>query len=227
MGRKTIKIDTEWYKVLEEEFSKHYFTELKSFLISEKKKNKQIYPPGNLIFNAFDSTPFSKVKVVIIGQDPYHGPDQAMGLSFSVPMGVKPPPSLKNIFKEIYEDTGIKPPNHGDLSKWASQGVFLLNAVLTVEYKKAGSHRNKGWEQFTDAAISKLSEYKENLVFLLWGNFARGKKELIDDSKHLILESPHPSPLARGGFFGNHHFSKTNEYLIKHKKSPINWDLNN
>ena len=227
LNHQKVHIHPEWYDLLKEEFNQPYFRELKEFLLEEKKKGKKIYPRGKSIFNAFDSTPFSKVKVVIIGQDPYHGTGQAMGLSFSVPTGIPAPPSLKNIFKELKDDLGIEIPVTGDLSSWAKQGVFLLNAVLTVEHGKAGSHRNKGWEIFTDSVIQRLSNSSNNLVFLLWGNFARSKKNLIDNRKHFVLESPHPSPLARGGFFGNHHFSKTNEYLEANKKSPVNWDLNN
>ena len=220
----SVHIHPSWKAVLQGEFEEPYFSEIKNFLIREKKAGKKIYPPGPLIFNAFDSTPFEKVKVVILGQDPYHGPGQAMGLSFSVPKGVKPPPSLINVFKEIESDLGIEPPDHGDLSHWASQGVFLLNAILTVEHKKAGSHRKMGWEKFTDAVIKTLSARRDQLVFLLWGNYAKTKIPLIDQMKHYVLDSPHPSPLARGGFFNKHHFSKTNELLIQSGKKPINWE---
>nr|MBS0038121.1 uracil-DNA glycosylase [Saprospiraceae bacterium] len=225
MKADSVNIHPSWKEVLKGEFESDYFSEIKNFLLREKKAGKKIYPPGPLIFNAFDSTPFKKVKVVILGQDPYHGPGQAIGLSFSVPKGVKPPPSLINVFKEIESDLGIAPPDHGDLSHWASQGVFLLNAILTVEHKKAGSHRKMGWEKFTDAVIKTLSDRREQLVFLLWGNFAKTKIPLIDQMKHYVLDSPHPSPLARGGFFNNHHFSKTNELLIQSGKKPINWTV--
>ena len=225
MKAEDIDIHPSWREALRDQFESTYFEKIRSFLMREKRAGKTIYPPGPMIFNAFDSTPFEKVKVVIIGQDPYHGPGQAMGLSFSVPEGVKPPPSLVNVFKEMESDLGIPPPHHGDLSRWASQGVFLLNAILTVEHKKAGSHRKIGWETFTDGVIHALSEHREKLVFLLWGNFARGKSKHIDQMKHYVLESPHPSPLARGGFFNNHHFSKTNELLIQSGKKPIDWAL--
>lgn len=221
----SVHIHPSWKEVLQGEFEEPYFSEIKDFLIREKKAGKKIYPPGPLIFNAFDSTPFEKVKVVILGQDPYHGPGQAMGLSFSVPKGVKPPPSLINVFKEIESDLGIAPPDHGDLSHWASQGVFLLNAILTVEHKKAGSHRKMGWEKFTDAVIKTLSDQREELVFLLWGNYAKTKIQLIDQMKHHVLDSPHPSPLARGGFFNNHHFSIANKLLTENGKTPIDWSL--
>jgi uracil-DNA glycosylase len=177
------------------------------------------------MFNAFKHTPFNHVKVVILGQDPYHGPGQAMGLSFSVPKGIKLPASLKNIYKEIDADIGFQNPGHGDLTSWADQGVLLLNAMLSVERGKAGSHRNIGWQLFTDAVIRKISEKKEGVIFLLWGNFAKSKKKLVNEFKHYVLESPHPSPLAGGGFFGNNHFSKTNELLLQQNKKPINWQI--
>jgi uracil-DNA glycosylase len=217
-------MNEEWTKELKDEFNQDYFIRLKEFLKEEKKKNI-IYPNGKNIFAAFDHTPFSKVKVVIIGQDPYHGPDQANGLSFSVSKGIKPPPSLQNIFKELHSDIGLKLPSHGDLTKWADQGVLLLNATLTVRGNEAGSHQNKGWEIFTDAVIRRLSEKRKGIIFLLWGRFAQGKEVLIDQEKHQILKAAHPSPLARGAFFGCKHFSKTNEILIKEGKSPIDWDL--
>jgi uracil-DNA glycosylase len=218
-------IEESWKKELVDEFSATYFFDLKSFLIEEKKKFT-VYPPGSDIFNAFNFTPFSHVKVVIIGQDPYHGPGQAHGLCFSVPAGVEIPPSLQNIFKEINNDLKIPVPKHGNLESWARQGVLLINATLTVRARQAGSHQRKGWEQFTDAAIKKLSERRKNLVFLLWGNYAIAKRNLIDQSKHLILTSPHPSPLsASRGFFGNRHFSLTNEYIQKHKIEPISWQI--
>lgn len=218
----TPKIEATWLHALRQEFGKDYFLKLKSFLIEEKKLAR-LFPPGSLIFNAFNLTPFDRVKVVILGQDPYHGLGQAHGLCFSVPDGVKAPPSLVNIFKEIHTDLGIAMPDKGNLSKWAEQGVLLLNATLTVRENQAGSHQNKGWEQFTDAVIKTLSDQKSGLVFLLWGNYAKNKASLIDASKHLVLMAPHPSPLARGGFFGCKHFSKTNEYLISQGKTPIDW----
>jgi uracil-DNA glycosylase len=217
-----VKIAPSWKSLLKDEFEKPYFISLAKDLKQLKTQGKTIYPPGPLIFNAFDHTPVDKVKVVIIGQDPYHGPGEAMGLSFSVPKGVRIPPSLKNIFKEMKDDIGGNLPIHGDLTSWADQGVFLLNAILTVEHKKAGSHKNLGWHLFTDAVIEKLSLQREGLVFMLWGNFARSKKVLIAPEKgHLILEAPHPSPLARGGFFGCKHFSKANAFL----DSPIDWNI--
>ncbi|HKK87419.1 MAG TPA: uracil-DNA glycosylase [Saprospiraceae bacterium] len=220
-----VHIEDSWKEVLQEEFQKTYFHSIKSFLVREIKNGKKIYPPGKLIFNAFDTTPFEKVKVVILGQDPYHNPGEAMGLSFSVPKGVRVPPSLKNIYKEISNDLHIPAPPHGDLSHWANQGVFLLNAMLTVEKNKAGSHRKIGWQEFTDAVIKKLSDHRDGLVFLLWGNFAKSKSVLIDEKRHLILESVHPSPLAGKKFFGNHHFSQANDYLKERGKKPIDWSL--
>lgn len=214
-----------WKTVLAQEFQQPYFAAIKTFLVREMQAGKTIYPPGPLIFNAFNQTPFDQVKVVIIGQDPYHQPGQAMGLCFSVPKGVRVPPSLRNIYKEIKDNTGAEPPQHGDLTPWAQQGVFLLNAMLTVEHGKAGSHRKVGWQTFTDAVIKALSDKKEELVFLLWGNFAKGKKSLIDQSRHHVLEAVHPSPLAGNAFLGCQHFSKTNELLEKQGKSPIDWQL--
>jgi uracil-DNA glycosylase len=219
-----VKINESWKQVLNKEFDKPYFKELVEFLHNEKRIGKAIYPPGSLIFNAFELTPFDKVKVVILGQDPYHGAGQAEGLSFSVPEGVTPPPSLKNIYKEINSDLGIDTANRsGSLKKWSSQGVFLLNAVLTVRASEPASHSNKGWETFTDAVIKSISDNKTGVVFLLWGNYARSKRGLIDSSKHFILEAPHPSPLARGAFFGCRHFSKTNQILKEENKAPIEW----
>lgn len=219
-----VKINESWKQVLNKEFDKPYFKELVEFLHNEKRIGKAIYPPGSLIFNAFELTPFDKVKVVILGQDPYHGAGQAEGLSFSVPEGVTPPPSLKNIYKEINSDLGIDTANRsGSLKKWSSQGVFLLNAVLTVRASEPASHSNKGWETFTDAVIKSISYNKTGVVFLLWGNYARSKRGLIDSSKHFILEAPHPSPLARGAFFGCRHFSKTNQILKEENKAPIEW----
>lgn len=218
-------IDASWLDALSAEFDKTYFGELKAFL-QEEKKQHTIYPPGSKIFEAFNATPLNKVKAVIIGQDPYHGPGQANGLSFSVNEGVALPPSLRNIYKELKSDLGIQPASHGDLSKWANKGILMLNAVLTVRHKQAGSHRDKGWEQFTDAVIQTLSDEKEGLVFILWGNFARSKKVLINTSKHFIVESPHPSPFsARNGFFGSKPFSKTNELLKSQNKEPIDWEV--
>ncbi|MBQ0130437.1 MAG: uracil-DNA glycosylase [bacterium] len=218
-------IDESWYKVLREQFEAPYFADLKSFLV-EEKQHYAVYPPGKLIFNAFNLTPFDKVKVVILGQDPYHGPGQAHGLSFSVPDGVQFPPSLLNIFKELNNDLGIPMAHSGNLEKWAREGVLLLNASLTVRAGQAASHSRHGWETFTDAAIRALSEEREHLVFILWGNYAIAKRALIDPFKHLILTSVHPSPLsASRGFFGCHHFSKTNNYLIEHNIEPINWKL--
>ncbi|MDX1941344.1 MAG: uracil-DNA glycosylase [Saprospiraceae bacterium] len=214
-----------WKRVLHAEFEKEYFTSIKSFLKKEKDAGKTIYPPGPLIFNAFNQTPFDKVKVVILGQDPYHGKGQAHGLCFSVPTGITPPPSLVNIYKEINNDLGFAIPKHGNLEKWTHQGVFLLNAMLTVERNKPQSHQKIGWQNFTDTVIHKLSEQREHLVFMLWGNFARKKNTLIDGSKHLILEAPHPSPLAGGGFFGCKHFSKANNYLKDNGQKPIDWKL--
>ena len=214
-----------WKNVLQDEFNKSYFIDLKAFLV-EEKKNFRIFPPGSLIFNAFNHTPFDKVKVIFIGQDPYHGYGQAHGLCFSVPLGVTKPPSLENIFKELQNDLGIPVPGHGNLVKWADQGVLLLNATLTVRENQAGSHQNKGWETFTDAVISKLSELKHNLAFVLWGNYAIAKKILIDDSKHHILTAAHPSPFsAYKGFFGCRHFSKINEILVNSGVVPIEWRL--
>lgn len=221
-----VKIEKSWKEALKDEFLSPCFENLKENLIISKKY-ATVFPPSNLIFNAFNLTPFDKVKVVILGQDPYHGDNQAMGLSFSVPKGVKIPPSLINIYKEIYDDLGINEPNSGDLTYWAKQGVLLLNASLSVEKGKPNSHKDFGWHLFSDAVIKKISDEKYGVIFLLWGNFAKNKANLIDQNKHFILTAPHPSPLARGGFFGCKHFSKTNEILKKLGKSPIDWDLNN
>jgi uracil-DNA glycosylase len=220
-----VKIHESWKNVLNDVFETPYFEQIRQFLIAEKQKGKLIYPPGNLIFNAFDTTPFDEVKVVLLGQDPYHGVGQAMGLSFSVPPQMPVPASLRNVYKELADDLDFSIPKHGDLSAWARQGVLMLNAILTVEAGKAGSHKDIGWQQFTDAVIRKLSEEKSGLIFLLWGNFARGKKELIDAGKHFVLESPHPSPLAGNAFLGNRHFSTVNEILLKQGKSPIDWQV--
>ncbi|MDP2385001.1 MAG: uracil-DNA glycosylase [Bacteroidota bacterium] len=222
MQQNNIQIDESWLSVLKEEFEKPYFKQLKSFLVQEKQAAR-IFPPGNQIFAAFNYTPFNDLKVVIIGQDPYHGLGQANGLCFSVADGVRKPPSLVNIFKEIQDDLGISVPESGNLENWAKQGVLLLNATLTVREAQAGSHQNKGWEQFTDTVIKTISDKKEGVIFLLWGNFAKAKEALIDTTKHIVLSAPHPSPLARGGFFGCKHFSKTNEFLEKQGKTPIDW----
>ncbi len=220
-----VKIHPSWKKVLKEEFNREYFLQVTNFVRMEKMSGKIIYPPGPLIFNAFNQTPFNEVKVVILGQDPYHGKGQAHGLSFSVPQGVKPPPSLVNIFKELSSDIGLKMLSQsGDLTPWAKQGVLLLNAALTVREGEPFSHANYGWAEFTDNVIRILSEKKENLVFILWGNFARQKQTLIDETKHLVLFSAHPSPFsADKGFFGCKHFSKTNTWLVQHNIAPINW----
>ncbi len=221
-----VKIEASWKEILKSEFNKTYFQQIPQHLKIEKKQGKIIYPPGSLIFNAFNSTPFDKIKVVILGQDPYHGPGQAHGLCFSVPNGIAPPPSLVNIFKELHEDIGINLPDHGNLTHWAEQGVFLLNASLTVRAGEPMSHSKIGWAEFTDTVIKKIAELKKNVVFLLWGKFAQEKRVLIDDSKHLILKAPHPSPLsAHAGFFGCRHFSKTNEYLMHNGIDPVDWGL--
>ena len=218
-----VKIEESWEKVLQTEFDKPYFKDLTDFVRSEYA-TATIYPPASLIFNAFNLCPFSKVKVVIIGQDPYHGPGQAHGLCFSVNDGVQFPPSLQNVFKEIKSDLDIPIPTSGNLTRWAEQGVLLLNATLTVRAHSAGSHQKKGWETFTDSVIRILAEQKENLVFILWGAYAQKKGAFIDNNRHLILSSAHPSPLsAYNGFFGNHHFSLTNEWLQKHGIDTINW----
>ncbi|MCB9252732.1 MAG: uracil-DNA glycosylase [Flavobacteriales bacterium] len=218
-----VKINDEWARILLTEFESDYFKNLKEFLI-EEKKHHQIFPPGSKIFEAFNTTPFSKVRLVIIGQDPYHGLNQANGLCFSVNRSMPIPPSLVNIFKELKSDLGIEIPKHGDLSSWAQQGVLMLNSVLTVRSGEAGSHRNKGWERFTDQIIKQLSNQNDHLVFFLWGNYARSKKELIDPVRHLILESSHPSPLsAHSGFLGSKPFSKANDYFRSNKLNEINW----
>ena len=221
-----VKIEPSWKEILKEDFLSPNFARVKENFLRAKATG-EVYPPNTLIFNAFNLTPFNAVKVVILGQDPYHGAGQAMGLSFSVPRGVKIPPSLQNIYKEIYDDLGVTQPNSGDLSYWAKQGVLLLNATLSVSAGQANSHSNFGWQEFTDAAISKLSERARNVVFMLWGNPAKAKASLIDASRHLVLTAAHPSPLARGAFFGCRHFSKANLYLAQHGKAPIDWDLNN
>lgn len=220
----TVKIDDSWKQHIGSEFDKPYFVELTNFVRQEYGQTT-CYPPGRLIFNAFNLCPFDNVKVVIIGQDPYHEAGQAMGLSFSVPAGMVFPPSLVNIFKEIQQDLGTPIPMNGDLTRWAQQGVLLLNATLTVRAHQAASHQRKGWEEFTDAVIKALNKDKEHLVFILWGGYARSKVALIDNNKHLILQSVHPSPLSanRGGWFGNHHFSRCNTYLQQNGITPIEW----
>lgn len=218
-----VQIEASWKQALAEEFEQPYFSALVQFLHEEKRTGKVIYPPGPLIFNAFNLTPFDQVKVVILGQDPYHGPGQAHGLSFSVPDGIKPPPSLVNIYKELQTDLGIAPRTTGNLESWARQGVFLLNAILSVRQAEPASHSQIGWQTFTDAVIRKLSEERDGLIFLFWGNYARKKKDLIDLRKHRVLEAAHPSPLARGAFFGCRHFSQTNEMLKRMGKTPIEW----
>ena len=218
-----VKIEESWKKVLTGEFDKPYFESLVKFVKDEYARHT-IYPPGKKMFNAFDSCPFDAVKVVILGQDPYHGSGQAHGLCFSVQDGIAFPPSLQNIFTELKNDLSIPAPKSGNLERWAHQGVFLLNATLTVRARQAGSHQNKGWETFTDAVIRKLAEEKEHLVFLLWGAYAQRKGEFIDTNRHLVLKAPHPSPFsADRGFFGCRHFSKTNSYLEQHGKTPIQW----
>lgn len=222
-----VKIESSWKAVLKDEFTKAYFLEIVTHLKMERSGGKIIYPPGPLIFNAFSQTPFHRVSVVILGQDPYHNPGQAHGLSFSVPNGIKPPPSLVNIYKEIEQDTGIAMPvQYGNLTHWAEQGVLLLNAVLTVRANEPGSHQKIGWMTFTDMVIRKISEEKAGVVFLLWGKFAQEKQVLIDETKHLVLKAAHPSPFsAHNGFLGCRHFSKTNSYLVQSGKKPIDWKL--
>jgi uracil-DNA glycosylase len=220
------KIEESWKRELADEFGRDYMAALKEFLLEEKRRGATVYPPGPLIFNAFNHTPFDKVKVVVLGQDPYHGPGQAHGLCFSVQRGVPPPPSLKNMFKELRDDVGFNIPAHGNLEAWADQGVFLLNATLTVRAGEAGSHQGKGWETFTAAAVRRLSEQREGLVFLLWGRFAHQKEALIDTSKHHVLKAAHPSPLsAHNGFFGCRHFSKANALLEKQGLEPVLWQI--
>jgi uracil-DNA glycosylase len=219
-----VSIEPSWMNVLKEEFSKPYFKQLVLHLKTEKQLGKTIYPAGRFIFNAFDATPFQNVKVVILGQDPYHGPGQAHGLSFSVPAGVALPPSLLNIFKELQSDVGLSMPSQGDLTRWAQRGVFLLNASLTVRQGEPMSHAQIGWATFTDTVISLLSEKREKLVFMLWGKFAKEKSVLIDEKKHLVLKAAHPSPLsAHQGFLGCRHFSEANQYLVKNGIDPIDW----
>ena len=220
-----VKIEQTWKNALASEFEKPYFASLVRFLHAERQAGRRVFPPGSQIFRAFELTPVQQVKVVILGQDPYHGPGQAHGLSFSVPEGVQAPPSLKNIFKEIETDLGIRMSGYPNLENWARQGVLLLNAVLTVRCAEAASHSKIGWQEFTDAVIRYISDNCEGVVFMLWGNFARTKSELIDHSRHCVLEAAHPSPLARGAFFGCRHFSKANEYLTSIGRTPIDWKL--
>jgi len=222
-----VKIHPSWKEILKDEFKKDYFLQLATFLKTEKAQGKVIYPPGPLIFNAFNQTPFDKVRVVIIGQDPYHGEGQAHGLSFSVPTGIKPPPSLNNIFKEIQKDIGLKMPEGlGNLTHWAEQGILLLNASLTVRKGEPSSHAKFGWMEFTNAVIEKISDHKKGVVFILWGRFAHEKQSLINEKKHFILKAAHPSPFsADKGFFGSNHFSKTNQILTKEGYAPIDWKL--
>jgi len=220
-----VRIEEGWKTALAPEFEKEYFKQLTQTIRQEIMAGKTIYPPAKLIFNAFDKTPFSQTKVVILGQDPYHGPGQAHGLCFSVPCGVSPPPSVQNIFKELHTDLGVPIPHHACLERWAEQGVFLLNAALTVRAGEPTSHSQIGWQTFTDAVIRTLSEQRTGLIFLLWGNFARAKRNLIDTTKHFVLEAPHPSPLSRGAFFGNRHFSQTNVLLQKQGLAPIDWAI--
>ena len=222
----SIQLEDSWLAILRQEFEQPYMQQLRQFLQAEKDRRKIIFPPGKQIFHAFNTTPFEQVKVVILGQDPYHGPNQAHGLCFSVVPGVSPPPSLINIFKEIEDDLGIPAPKHGCLQSWAEQGVLLLNSTLTVERARAGSHQGKGWETFTDRVIEVLNEHREGLVFMLWGSYAQNKGALINQQKHRVLKSPHPSPLsAHRGFFGNRHFSQANEYLERQGLTPIQWQL--
>ena len=221
-----VQLEPGWKQHLAGEFEQDYMARLRAFLADEKRAGKTVFPPGPDIFNAFNLTPFDKVKVVILGQDPYHGPDQAHGLCFSVQRGVKTPPSLVNIYKEIHRDLGIEIPPHGNLTHWAEQGVLLLNAVLTVEAGQAASHQKKGWEQFTDQAIEHLNREREGLVFLLWGSHAQKKGKLIDRDKHCVLTAPHPSPLsAHRGFLGCGHFSRANQYLLQQGKTAIDWKI--
>lgn len=221
-----VKINETWKEVLKSEFNKPYFLQIVNFLRMEKLAGKTIYPPGQLMFNAFNTTPFDHVKVVLLGQDPYHGPGQAHGLCFSVQTGITPPPSLINIFKELNSDIGMPVPNHGNLTKWAQQGVLLLNASLTVRANEPMSHAKIGWAEFTDTVIKKISDQRKHVVFILWGKFAQEKQILIDETKHLVLKAAHPSPFsANNGFFGCRHFSKTNEYLAKKGIDPIDWSL--
>jgi len=222
--QREIKLESSWKNRLQDEFGQPYMSQLRQFLLGRKRSGAVIYPPGKLIFNALDSTPFDQVKVVILGQDPYHGPGQAHGLCFSVPEGVRVPPSLVNIYKEIESDLGLAPPRNGNLQHWADQGVLLLNAVLTVEQGRASAHQGKGWETFTDRVVSELNLGRDQLVFLLWGSYAMKKGAIIDRDRHLVLTAPHPSPLsAHRGFLGCRHFSKANAWLERHGMDPVDW----
>ena len=224
--KKKVELHESWLQYLQPQFHKAYMQSLRSFLLGEKSAKRTIYPEGKLIFNALDATPLDNVKVVILGQDPYHGPKQAHGLSFSVPYGVDVPPSLRNIYKELAQDVAFNPPNHGNLQAWAEQGVLLLNSTLTVEAKKAGSHQGKGWEQFTDAVIHAVNDHCDHVVFMLWGGYAQKKGAFINEQKHCLLKASHPSPLsAYRGFMGCQHFSKANQYLQQHGVAPIQWQL--
>ncbi len=219
-----VQLEASWKALLQPEFERDYMRQLRAFLLQEKQAGKQVFPAGRDMFNALNSTPFDQVRVVILGQDPYHGPGQAHGLCFSVQPGVEIPPSLRNIYKELASDLGIAPARHGCLQSWAAQGVLLLNAVLSVEAGRAGSHQGRGWEQFTDRIIALLNERREHLVFMLWGSHAQKKGQFIDRSRHLVLESPHPSPLsASRGFLGNRHFSRANQYLQAQGRAPVDW----
>lgn len=226
MATSSAQIGDSWQQELGGEFEKPYMAQLRQFLKDEYGKGKTIYPKKSEFFTAFQKTPFDQVKVVILGQDPYHGPGQAHGLCFSVLPGIKPPPSLVNIYKELKQDLGIMPSSHGCLSSWAEQGVLLLNSVMTVEKGQAASHRNRGWESFTDRVIEVLNQREKPMVFILWGSYAQKKGAMVDRNKHLVLQGPHPSPLsAHRGFFGCRHFSKANEFLIEHQQAPIDWEL--
>jgi len=220
-----VKIEEGWKEALMSEWGKPYFQKLRAFLVEEMQAGHTVYPPASLIFNAFNLTPFDQVKVVIIGQDPYHNPGEAHGLCFSVPKGVRVPPSLRTVYKELQDDVGFTIPNHGNLEAWAQQGVLLLNAMLTVRAGQAGSHQRRGWEEFTSAVIRELNARKEGLVFLLWGRYARDKGAIVDPTRHHVLQAAHPSPLARGAFFGSRHFSQTNALLQAQGKAPINWQV--
>ncbi len=223
---RTIQLEQSWLDQLQDQFSQAYMQQLREFLLVRKQHRAIIYPPGPQIFSALDSTPFEQVRVVILGQDPYHGPGQAHGLCFSVLPGVRTPPSLVNVYREIQSDLGMPFPAHGNLQSWADQGVLLLNAVLTVERGQAGSHQGKGWETFTDAIVQSLTDKREGLVFMLWGSYAQKKGAVIDAKKHLVLKAPHPSPLsAHRGFLGCKHFSLANDYLLQHQNTPIDWSV--
>ncbi len=224
--KRPVELEASWLKLLREEFDSDYMRQLRVFLREEKQSGRQVYPSGSDMFNALNSTPFDDVKIVILGQDPYHGEGQAHGLCFSVKPGVPVPPSLRNIYRELETDMGFDPPGHGFLQAWAQQGVLLLNSVLTVRANQAGSHQGKGWERFTDRIVALLSQHKEALVFLLWGSYAQKKGAIVDRNRHLVLQSVHPSPLSAGrGFFGNRHFSQANTYLQSHGKPAVNWQL--